>query len=87
MQQNAWIRRFFGKNLPMPEKCCPPITLARAAFRRADPVHLIIALADHFEPAYRPEDGHKRVARDEQLRREEVVGPRISESHRPLARS
>jgi hypothetical protein len=33
------------------------------------PVHLIIALADHFEPAIDPEDGQKRVPRPEQERR------------------
>jgi len=33
------------------------------------PVHLICALADHFEPAIDPTDGQKRVPRPEQLRR------------------
>ena len=33
------------------------------------PVHLIFALADHFEPAIDPEDGQKRVSRSEQERR------------------
>lgn len=33
------------------------------------PVHLILALADHFEPAIDPTDGYKRVARPEQERR------------------
>ena len=33
------------------------------------PVHLIFALADHFEPAIHPEGGMKRVSRDEQERR------------------
>ncbi|MBZ5668038.1 MAG: hypothetical protein LAO30_26070, partial [Acidobacteriia bacterium] len=33
------------------------------------PVHLIIALADHFEPAIDPRDGQKRVPRSEQERR------------------
>jgi hypothetical protein len=33
------------------------------------PVHLIIAVADHFEPAIDPEDGQKRVPRSEQERR------------------
>jgi hypothetical protein len=33
------------------------------------PVHLIFALADHFEPAIDPEDGQKRVPRSEQERR------------------
>jgi hypothetical protein len=34
-------------------------------------VHVILALADHFEPAIDPEDGQKRVARSEQERRVE----------------
>jgi len=33
------------------------------------PVHLMIALADHFEPAIHPEGGQRRVARSEQERR------------------
>jgi hypothetical protein len=33
------------------------------------PVHLIFALADHFEPAIDPEDGQMRVPRSEQERR------------------
>jgi len=33
------------------------------------PVHLIFALADHFEPAIDPTDGRKRVPRAEQMRR------------------
>jgi hypothetical protein len=33
------------------------------------PVHLIFALADHFEPAIDPENGQKRVPRSEQERR------------------
>jgi len=33
------------------------------------PVHLIFAMADHFEPAIDPEDGYKRVPRSEQERR------------------
>jgi hypothetical protein len=34
-----------------------------------EPVHLIVAVADHFEPAIDPEDGRKRVPRSEQERR------------------
>jgi hypothetical protein len=34
-----------------------------------EPVHLIMAVADHFEPAIDPEDGQKRVPRHEQERR------------------
>jgi hypothetical protein len=46
-----------------------------AGMRRAlgapvrEPVHLIVAVADHFEPAIDPEDGQKRVPRSEQERR------------------
>src|SRR6266581_4588232 len=36
------------------------------------PVHLILAVADHFEPAIDPEDRRKRVPRSEQERRLEV---------------
>jgi hypothetical protein len=35
------------------------------------PVHLILALADHFEPAIDPVDGYQRVPRSEQERRVE----------------
>lgn len=35
-------------------------------------VHLIFALADHFEPAIDPQDGLKRVSRSEQERRVEI---------------
>jgi hypothetical protein len=50
-------------------KVLPSATLR--AFKRTskDPVHLIIALADHFEPAIVPEDGQKRAPRAEQERR------------------
>ena len=34
-----------------------------------EPVHLMIAVADHFEPAIVPEDGQKRVSRSEQEQR------------------
>ena len=33
------------------------------------PMHVIFALADHFEPAIVPEDGQKRAPRSEQERR------------------
>jgi len=36
------------------------------------PVHLMIALADHFEPAMHPEGGDKRVPRAEQVQRLEL---------------
>ncbi len=40
----------------------------------AGPVHLIFALADHFEPAIDPHDGMARVSREEQARRLEWWG-------------
>lgn len=50
-----------------------PSYLWQKITRRAPsgPVHLIFALADHFEPAIDPHDGQARVARDEQVRRVE----------------
>lgn len=55
-------------------------------------VHLIFALADHFEPAIDPEDGQKRVPRSEQERRLEwwareypkVIDDRRDYDGRPL---
>lgn len=48
-----------------------PSYLWQAATRRSPrgPVHLIITLADHFEPAIVPEDGQARVSYAEQERR------------------
>src|SRR5712692_3284534 len=48
--------------------------LPRAAWRALGasprgPLHLVIAMADHFEPAIDPESGQKRVSRSEQERR------------------
>ena len=42
-----------------------------AALPVRGPVHLILALADHFEPAIDPASGYKRVPRPEQERRQE----------------
>src|ERR1700719_1930625 len=39
--------------------------------RRRGQVHLIFALADHFEPAIIPEDGRARATRSEQIHRVE----------------
>ena len=44
-------------------------SLRALTFRPKGPVHLILALADHFEPAIVPEDGLKRAPRAEQERR------------------
>src|SRR6266850_4236478 len=48
--------------------------LPRAAWRAlgaspGGPLHLVIAIADHFGPAIDPDCGHKRVSRSEQERR------------------
>lgn len=51
------------------------------------PVHLIFALADHFEPAIVPEDGQKRAPRSEQERRLEWWGreyPKVVETWRDV---
>ncbi len=46
-----------------------PSTTWRALHSPArGPVHVILALADHFEPAIVPEDGRKRAPRSEQER-------------------
>jgi hypothetical protein len=57
------------KKLAYARKVLPGAT--RHGFRTSasGPVHLIIALADHFEPAIDPTSGQKRVPRPEQLRR------------------
>jgi hypothetical protein len=51
-----------------------PGFLWQSISRRAPdrPVHLMIALADHFEPAIDPRDGMARVSQDEQERRLEA---------------
>ncbi len=49
------------------------------------PVHLVLAIADHFEPSIVPENGRARAPRDEQERRLEVwcrEYPRMIDSHR-----
>jgi hypothetical protein len=57
------------KNIVYASKVLPAGTW-RALRRSVDsPVHLILALADHFEPSIDPEDGQKRVPRIEQERR------------------
>ena len=58
-------------------------------------VHLIFALADHFEPAIDPRDGMARVPRDEQVRRLEwwcreypkLIAPFRDHDGRPFVRS
>jgi hypothetical protein len=50
-------------------KVLPGATVRALRSTPRGPVHLIIALADHFEPAIDPESGVKRVPRVEQERR------------------
>ncbi len=63
------------QNMGLENKIAYAMKVLPAATRRAlnssvrGPVHLIFALADHFEPAIDPEDGQKRVPRSEQERR------------------
>jgi len=57
------------KKLAYAGKVLPAATLSGLRSAVSGPVHLIIALADHFEPAIDPTDGHKRAPRPEQLRR------------------
>ncbi len=57
------------KQLAYARKVFPSATWRALKSPAAGPVHMMIALADHFEPAIDPEDGRKRVARSEQERR------------------
>jgi hypothetical protein len=58
-----------GKQLAYSRKVLPGATAQALRPTVRGPVHLIFALADHFEPAIDPTDGLKRVPRDEQTRR------------------
>jgi hypothetical protein len=57
------------KQLVYARKVFPSATWRALKSPVRGPVHLICALADHFEPAIDPEDGQKRVPRSEQERR------------------
>lgn len=57
------------KKLAYARKVLPAATRDGLRPRASGPVHLILALADHFEPAIDPTSGQKRVPRSEQLRR------------------
>lgn len=57
------------KNIVYAAKVFPGATFRGLASPVAGPVHIILAVADHFEPAIDPEDGLKRVPRSEQERR------------------
>ena len=57
------------KQLAYARKVLPSATWYALHSIARGPVHLIFALADHFEPAIVPEDGQKRAPRSEQERR------------------
>jgi hypothetical protein len=57
------------KQFAYARKILPSATWRALQSPARGPVHVIFALADHFEPAIDPEDGQKRVPRSEQERR------------------
>jgi hypothetical protein len=57
------------KKIAYARKVLPGATWRALSAPVREPVHLILAVADHFEPAIDPEDGRKRVPRSEQERR------------------
>jgi len=57
------------KKLAYAKKVLPAASWRALGRQNSNPVHLIFALADHFEPAIDPEDGFKRVPYSEQERR------------------
>jgi hypothetical protein len=62
----------FKKKFAYARRVLPTVTLHGLRAPASGPVHLVFALADHFEPAFDPTSGYKRVPRPEQLRRVEV---------------
>jgi hypothetical protein len=60
------------RKLAYARKVLPSAALRGLRHPASGHVHLILALADHFEPAIDPTDGYKRVPRAEQLRRLET---------------
>jgi hypothetical protein len=62
----------FKKKFAYARRVLPQVTLHGLRSPASGPVHLILALADHFEPAFDPTSGYKRVPRPEQLRRVEA---------------
>ncbi|MGB9196335.1 MAG: hypothetical protein WCB53_05345 [Terriglobales bacterium] len=64
--------RFFHKKFAYSRRVLPAITLHALRAGASRPAHIIFCLADHFEPAFDPTSGYKRVPRPEQVRREEV---------------
>jgi hypothetical protein len=59
----------FANKLDYARRALPSATARALRSPARGPVHIIMALADHFEPAIDPEDGQKRVPRLEQERR------------------
>lgn len=57
------------KKLVYAGKVLPAATRQALCSPGSGPVHLVLALADHFEPAIDPTSGFKRVPRPEQVRR------------------
>ncbi len=57
------------KKLAYSGKVLPAATWSGLRSATSGPVHLVVALADHFEPAIDPAGGPKRVSRSEQIRR------------------
>ena len=62
----------FKKEFAYARRVLPAATLHGLRPPVSGPVHVIFALADHFEPAFDPTSGYKRVPRPEQFRRMEV---------------
>jgi len=60
------------KKVSYARKVLPAATVAGLRPSISGPVHLVFAMADHFEPAIDPTDGYKRVSRTEQLSRLET---------------
>jgi hypothetical protein len=60
------------KTIAYARKMLPGAVSSALAAPVREPVHLMIAVADHFEPAIVPEDGQKRVPLPEQERRLET---------------
>ena len=58
-----------GKKIAYVKKVLPAATMRALAAPPRGRVHLMIALADHFEPAIDPASGRTRVPRPEQERR------------------
>jgi hypothetical protein len=81
------------KKIAYSKKALPGATWSALGAAPRGPVHLMIALADHFEPAIDPENGRTRVPRPEQERRlewwtreyPEVVDRWRDHDGRPLA--